>query len=310
MKYLDIVKNRLGLRSPDEVFSYFLRTLKETITTWDYFVNWSKVFQNVENVEIELNILNSVIGKEEIEKELAFLISRYPEIVKTLPILIASREKSFCILDEFEKGVLKYRHFNFNISKMKITEEDIKNILEFCKKVGIIDLLKSRKIRNVVDYVIGIEVGLDSNGRKNRAGEIMEKIVEVYIKDICNRHGLKYVRQANGFKIKKFLGKSLKIDKSSRILDFAVLTKKGNLYLIETNFYSGGGSKLKATAGEYKTMHDYWKKEGYRFIWITDGHGWKSAHLPLKEVFDKIDYVLNLEMVAKGILEDILLNDL
>jgi type II restriction enzyme len=109
-------------------------------------------------------------------------------------------------------------------------------------------------------------------------------------------------------KVKEKWGLKLTVDKSSRRIDFAIFTRK-QLFLIETNFYAGGGSKLKSTAGEYKTMFDYWKNDGHEFIWITDGYGWKTSLLPLRETFDHIDYVSNLQLVTEGLLETILTKD-
>lgn len=57
-------------------------------------------------------------------------------------------------------------------------------------------------------------------------------------------------------------------------------------------------------------MFDYWINDGHKFIWITDGIGWNSTKLPLLETFNHIDYILNLDMVLKGILEDIIVNNL
>ena len=95
------------------------------------------------------------------------------------------------------------------------------------------------------------------------------------------------------------------VDKSSRRYDFAVHNGQ-SLYLIETNFYGGGGSKLKATAGEYKALQDYLRKSGHTFIWITDGLGWKTTIRPLEEAFNHIDFVLNLAFVESGVLEHII----
>ncbi len=308
MKYSEIFKKKLGKTNSEDVFEYLISTLKNKITKWDYFVNWSKVFANLKNVEVELNIINYLIGKDNILEEFKDLLRKHPEIIKAIPILIASRESDFMILDQFGYNEFKYKQFTFKLPDMSrpLSESIINDVVEFCQKTGFLDLLSSKKIKNVVDYVIGIEVGLDSNGRKNRSGEMMEKIVEFFIKDLCTRNDFEYITQADSEKVKNRWGKNMTVDKSSRRIDFAILNKDKKLYLIETNFYGGGGSKLKSTAGEYKTMFDFWKKDGHQFIWITDGDGWRTTYLPLKETFDKIDYILNLDMLSRGILEDII----
>jgi len=152
--------------------------------------------------------------------------------------------------------------------------------------------------------MIGVEAGLDSNGRKNRNGHSMEKVVEYFIQDLCTRYGFKYLKEADSSKIKKELGYSVPIDKSSRRYDFVVSSGE-ELVLFETNYYSGSGSKLKSTAGEYRNLFDVLQGK-YRFVWITDGFGWASTTRPLRETFDHIEYIFNLNMLEKGILDFIL----
>ena len=171
---------------------------------------------------------------------------------------------------------------------------------------GLGDLVKDKRVKNLVDYVTGVEVGLDSNGRKNRGGTMMENIVETFVKSACEEIGLEYMSQANAKKIKAQWGIEIQVDKSSRNLDFAI-NKNGKLYFIECNFYGGGGSKLKSTATEYVKMNEYWNAQNITFIWVTDGAGWKSTLKPLREYFDKADYLLNLETLKDGILQKILL---
>lgn len=176
-------------------------------------------------------------------------------------------------------------------------------------KTGILDLFKDKKIKSIPDYVLGIEVGLDSNGRKNRSGTTMQNISEDIIKSICKANNFEYLAQANANKIKQYFGFNIKIDKSIRSFDFAI-KNEDKLYIIETNYYGGGGSKLKATAGEYAMLYNDLKDQGYNFIWITEGLGWTTTQKPLKETFDKIDYLFNLKMVSSGLFADIIKNKL
>lgn len=132
----------------------------------------------------------------------------------------------------------------------------------------------------------------------------MEGIVEVFVKDMCEKNKYRYVREATAGKIKDVFSLNVPVDKSSRRYDFVIHNGK-SLYLIETNFYGGGGSKLKSTAGEYKSLQDYLRKSGHPFIWITDGLGWKTTIRPLKEAFNHIDFVLNLSFIENGVLEHI-----
>lgn len=307
MKYSKLFNDRISVKNNEEIFEYLIDSLKIKITKWDYFVNWSKVIGNIEKLEVELNILNYLIGKENIESEFKALITKYPNVIKTIPILIASRDKSFKILNNFGYDEFEYRDFSFKI-KSKYSAEDIENAVVFASKSGFLDLLSSKRIKNIVDYVVGVEVGLDTNGRKNRTGTMMEGIVKFFIDDICDRYGFSYIEQATSSKIKELWDIDLSVDKTNRRIDFAINNGE-NLYLIETNFYGGGGSKLKSTAGEYKTLFDYLTNDGHKFIWVTDGIGWSKTRAPLRETFNYIDYILNLEMLSKRILEDIIVGN-
>lgn len=294
----------------DETFQYLMSTLKDSIKGWDYFVNWKKVVKNVENIEIYLNILNYLVGKDNIKEELKKLLTQYPEILSVVPVLIASRENQFQILMPSLSGEVNFELEEYCFKPKKILiEEDIDNAVEFMDKTGILELIKNRKIKNLVDYVYGVEVGLDSNGRKNRSGTSMENLVELLIKDICIKYGYDYIVQATPARIKEKWNLSINVDKADRRFDFAVYTIS-KLYLIETNYYGGGGSKLKATAGEYKTLQYIVSNNGYELIWITDGKGWLTASKSLRETFDNNKYILNLDMVQNGILEDIINNEL
>jgi type II restriction enzyme len=291
----------LDLENDDLLFEKITHSFKEKITKWDYFVNWEKVFSNIEPIEKELNLLNFLIGKENIEAEAFALIKQYPQVIKAFPTLIAVRENSIDILIDTKNFIYQ----NYSFSKGKLTEKECKELAHFVVHSGIGDILKDKKVKNLVDYATGVEVGLDSNGRKNRGGTLMESLVEEFVSDACQNRDLKYMPQATAKRIKQEWNIDVIVDKSSRQIDFAI-NNKGKLFFIECNFYGGGGSKLKSTATEYIEMNRYWNKQGIVFIWITDGAGWKSTLKPLREYFDKADYLLNLEMLKENILTSIL----
>lgn len=305
MANLSVYKNALGLRSADDIFEYLISTLKPSNRLWSYFVNWDKVFQNTREIEVHLNTLNYLIGKSDFDKEFKHLLATVPGIARALPALVVrdgNDAKKFKILVDYSNRRLTYDEFDFD--KENPSEKDIEKYLTFITKVGLKDLLTSRKIKNLVDYMIGVEAGLDSNGRKNRSGTAMEDIVEAFIGDSCKRLGGQYIKEANAKKIVNVFGYKVPVDKSSRRYDFAI-DCKGELILVETNFYGGGGSKLKSTAGEYRNLFDVLEKK-YKFIWITDGMGWVKTQMPLRETFDHNDYLFNLSMLENGILDDIL----
>jgi type II restriction enzyme len=301
---MEIKTSDFVYKKDENTFSYLLDTLKDSIKGWDYFVNWNKAQANVRDIEIQLNILNYLIGKESIEKEFKYLLRKHPEIIKAIPILIACREEQFKILSSSTSNMFDTQLFDFS-GKVALSDTEIEKTITFLDKTGILDLIRNKTIKNVVDYVFGIEVGLDSNGRKNRSGTAMEDLVELFIKKICEEHNYHYLIQASPKTIKDNWGYNVTVDKTARNFDFAINTGK-RLCLIETNYYGGGGSKLKATAGEYKTLHDVLSKDGHEFIWVTDGKGWLTANRPLNETFYHNNYILNLNMVESGVLEQIL----
>lgn len=297
----------LELNSNDELFEKITGSFKEKILQWDYFVNWTKVLTNVKPIERELNLLNVLVGKQEnFDAEALALLKEYPQVIKTFPRLIAIREQSIDILIDTKNFI--YRNFSF--SDTQLTDEKCIELVEFIKKTGLASLLKDKTIKNLVDYTLGVEVGLDTNGRKNRGGTLMENLVEDFVKEVCSdeTQDILYMPQATAKKIKDQWGLNVNVDKSSRKLDFAI-NKGGQLYFIECNFYGGGGSKLKSTATEYIQMNRYWNEQEIKFIWITDGFGWQSTLKPLREYFDRSDYLLNLEMLRNGTLKNIIKHD-
>lgn len=297
MKQHSTFKSILDCDNEDEVFFYLISSLKETIKSFDYFVNWKKVIKNYQDVETSLSLLNTLIGKEDIEQAALKLLREYPKVIGIVPALLAERDKKIALLPNPQNFDIK----RFDFSKPMSAEDGAL----FLRESGFLKLLSNRNIKSIPDYFIGVEVGLDSNGRKNRSGTSMENLVEFFVKDICERNGYEYIAQATADKIKAKWDKNITVTKSSKRVDFAINTPK-KLYLIETNFYGGGGSKLKSTAGEYADIYHQWTRDGHQFIWVTDGYGWKTTQRPLRDTFDTTDYIINLDMIQKGILEELL----
>lgn len=297
MKMHPVFEKILNCKTPDNVFNYLISNFKETIKSWDYFVNWKKVIKNYHDVETSLNLLNTLIGKENIEEEAKQLLTEYPKIIGVVPALLALREKKIGLLADIKSFQTKEFNFSKGIS--------VDDTILFLKRSGFLDLISDRSIKSIPDYFIGVEVGLDTNGRKNRSGTAMETLIEFFVSDICKRNNWEYISQATAEKIKSKWSKNITVKKSSKRIDFAINTPN-KLYLIETNFYGGGGSKLKSTAGEYADIYHQWTNDGHQFIWITDGFGWKSTTRPLRDTFNSTDYILNIDMVQKGVLEELL----
>ncbi|MDD3922546.1 MAG: type II restriction endonuclease [Endomicrobiaceae bacterium] len=299
MKLIDKYKE-LNILSEDHSFQYLINNMIDTIHSYDFFVAWNKVLKNVSDIEVSLNILNTLIGKDDIQGKLKELINKYPEIVSVIPILIAVREKTI-IISELGKNI----EYSFITSK-KYTEKEIDDIVLFCDKCGLLKILQDKNIKNLVDYCVGVEVGLDTNARKNRSGTAMENLAEIYVKNICNKYKYRYLTQATVSKIKDTFNQIIPTDKSDRAFDFVINTGS-KIYILEVNYYSGGGSKLKSVAGEFKSLYSLIKtQKNVEFIWVTDGKGWNTAKQPLLETFNAINYIINIKLIENGLLEEIL----
>lgn len=279
-------------------FGHLVSTFRSSIKTWDYFVNWNKVFTNSANFEIALNKLNYLLGKDDLQGEFYRLYESNPDIAKALPVLLAVRENN---LEIYNKTSKELEFYNFSGEG-----GDANKYFEFLDKSGLIKLFQRDGIKNLVDYVIGVEVGLDSNGRKNRGGTLMEEIVGLFLEDFCKQNNFKYIPQASPSKIKLKWNFDIVVDKSERSFDFAIYNPQSNkIKLFETNFYNSGGSKLKAVCGEFRSLYDELKRQNIEFIWITDGLGWHTAKRPLEETYNHNDYIFNLFMLEDGALNEL-----
>jgi len=310
MRYLETYK-KLKIPNNDEaVFNYFMSTLKESIFTWDYFVDFKKSKENIEKIEKELTLLNVLIGKPDIDKAFLSLIKEYPKVRKVLPILIAIRNNKIRetrIIDDFEKLISedKSQLFNPDVQLSKDMEE---HLLKFFKESGLKQVFQDKNIKSVVDYCLGVEVGMDTNARKNRTGTSMENIVEKILEKFCKQNNIEFLRQATKSRIKEKWGFDITLDKTDRRFDFAIFNKKKNkICLVETNFYGGGGSKLKSTAGEYQYLYDFLKRQNIDLVWVTDGKGWETTKKSLFETFTHNDYLFNIEMIKNDVLKEIIL---
>lgn len=301
MKHLQFYKNR-GYHTSGDVFSHFIDSILLNNRTWEYFINWAKVFDKVDDLKIEIGILNSLCGSKDFDNDLSVILSRYPEVIKAFPTLLGVREKRINVLDS--KSLPDFVFKSFDFTKGRLTPNDIEDLVDFFNSSGLKSLILEGGIANLKDYTYGVEVGLDTNGRKNRGGSIMEDLVEDLLQKVYGLDSLAYTTQGSPDKVYEKWGVSLPVDRSSRRPDFLVW-KNNRLFWIETNFYSGGGSKLKSTCGEYKALYDFCKSNGVEFIWITDGEGWNTTLRPLEETYFYTDYIFNLTMIKDGILDEV-----
>ena len=280
-------------------FNTWLSSFRYTIADFGYYIDFAKVYKNVDSVKIELNILNSLIGSKNIESDFENLIAKYPETLKCIPILLAVREYE---IFAGENGEVKLYTFNKQIN----TIEDYKL---FMRKTGLFDLLSNHIINNLYDYVTGVETGLDSNGRKNRGGHQMEDLVESYIQKAGFKRDVNYFKEMYVSEVSRKWNIDLSAvsnqGKMEKRWDFVVKTDNC-IYLIETNFYGRGGSKLNETARSYKTIATEMKNvKGAKFVWFTDGAGWKSAAKNLEETFDVLDDIYSINDMQNGIMTEV-----
>ena len=278
-------------------FNTWLSSFRYSIADFGYYIDFAKVYKNVDSVKIELNILNSLIGSRNIEYDFENLIAKYPETLKCIPILLAVREYE---IFAGENGEVKLYTFNKQIN----TIEDYKL---FMRKTGLFDLLSNHIINNLCDYVTGVETGLDSNGRKNRGGHQMEDLVESYIQKAGFKRDVNYFKEMYVSEVSRKWNIDLSAvsnqGKMEKRWDFVVKTDNC-IYLIETNFYGSGGSKLNETARSYKTIATEMKNvKGAKFVWFTDGAGWKSAARNLEETFDVLDDIYSINDMQNGIMK-------
>ena len=296
--------NYINLDS-DERLNVFLSTLSVTNRTPEYYVNWTKDERETRKFELELNTLNYLIGKEDIYNESLILFTKQPELLKAIPSLIASRDKILDILIIDNQDNMSFEQLNFS----KIDTTRIVDYVVFAEQSGLLDFLQNKANRSLVDYVYGVEAGLDSNARKNRSGTTMEGILERHIAKIAQEQGLEWKAQATASFIKSNWNIEVPVDKSERRFDVAVYSRERHkVWLIETNYYGGSGSKLKAVAGEFTELSQFVKssKDDIEFVWVTDGQGWKTARLPLSEAFGHIQNVFNLNMLKNNFLRELL----
>ncbi len=298
MANLKVYKEALGLKNIDEILQAFRDSLLDTNKSFNYFVNWQKIKQNVEKFNVEINILNSLVGSKNIKSALSKLLLRYPEVISVFPIIIAVREQEIKLIDDSDNFT---KSFHFKKQK-KLTDDDIQAAVHFCNKSGILDLFTDIKIRNLKDYILGVEVGMDTNARKNRSGIAMELAVKPTIDALKREIPALDIEFQKTF---KFIAKKYKTPISQNLAnrksDFVI--RKDNTFInIEVNYFDGQGSKPQEIVDSYINRQNELLGAGWKFIWITDGRGWRDGTNQIKKGFLEIDYLLNLDFARRGLL--------
>ncbi len=280
-------------------FDEWLSEFRGSIANYDYYIDFNKIYNNINKIKVELNILNSLIGSNNIEEDFENILSKYPETLKCIPLLLAVRANEIYAVDSDGEFTYNFKHQNYSVDQYKI----------FMRKTGLFNLLQNHIINNLVDYTTGVETGLDSNGRKNRGGHLMEDLVESFIQKAGYKKNETYFKEMYIHAITDKWGIDLSAisnsGKSEKRFDFVIKTSN-RIYGIETNFYASGGSKLNETARSYKQIaQEVDTIDGFTFIWFTDGSGWKSARHNLEETFDVMETIFNIKDLENGILSQL-----
>lgn len=277
-------------------FNEWLSKFKTSISNYAYYVDFEKIYRFAGKYKVELNILNTLIGCKNIEEEFEKIIIKYPETLEVIPLLLAVRSNEIYIKDTTKEYLFKFNKMVYSID----------DYTRFMRETGLFDLLQNHIINNLYDYLLGVEVGLDSNGRKNRGGHLMEDLVEEYIVKAGYIKGINYFKEMYLSDIERKWDLDLSAmsgnNTSTKRFDFVIKTDT-QVYVIETNFYASGGSKLNETARSYKMLAQESRKvNGVTFVWCTDGIGWKSARNNLEETFAELDTIYNIEDLDNGAL--------
>lgn len=287
-------------------FNEWLSGFRDSIADYGYYIDFEKVHRNVDNIKVELNILNSLIGSKNIEADFESLMRKYPEVLKCIPLLLAVRANEIYCQDE-NGGHL----YEFDFGKYPPNSHaHYERYKYFMCETGLFDLLENHIVNNLVDYATGVETGLNSNGRKNRGGHLMEDLVESFIKKAGFVKNVSYFKEMYIHEITEKwdidLSAIFNQGKMEKRFDYVIKTSS-MIYGIETNFYGSGGSKLNETARSYKTLaNEADTIDGFTFVWFTDGKGWTSARHNLEETFDVMEHIYNIKDMEDGIIDTIM----
>ena len=281
-------------------FEAWLSKFRPSISGYDYYIDFSKVVRNVDEIKVELNILNSLIGSKNIEEEFEQIVTRYPETLKCIPLLLAVRGNEIYAQDEEGAFLYNFKNMNYDVEQYKV----------FMRKTGLFDMIANHLVNNLVDYALGVETGLDSNGRKNRGGHQMEDLVERFIQEAGFVKDVTYFKEMYSYDMEEKWNLDLsplsRDGKSTKRFDFVIKTET-MVYGIETNFYTGGGSKLNETARSYELLAQNAKEvEGFKFVWFTDGSAWRTARFNLGETFSVLDTLYSIDDLENGILKSLI----
>jgi type II restriction enzyme len=301
---IQLYKKFFKLGSVQEVAQEFRKTLVTTNRSYLFYVDWLKVKKNVENIKTELSLLDSLINSKNLEQDFFELLSKYPEVTKILPILLAIRELSFDVIESFDEKIADTISYSFNRKKSeKLSEKEIESYWSLIEKSGAIELFTT--IKNFKDYIFGVEVGMDTNARKNRSGKAMELILAPLMDQTRHDLSLQLFAQKKFGKVEKETEISFPDLLKNKKFDFLFVSGHKALN-VEVNYFDGGGSKQEIINSYIERQNKLQSIDG-EFVLITDGQAWnRNINNELDSGLNALHYVLNLSFVRKGFFQEIL----
>lgn len=300
MSELEFYSENLKVEDLDELILCFLDTVVDTNRTHEFFVDWVKVRNNLENFKIELGILNSLLGTTNFEEDLREILGKYSEVISLIPLLIAVRDKNLKVIEDFGERDSDIVEYSFHQEK-DLSEGDVNKIVEFFRKTGLKTIFTDGQTKNLRDYLLGVEVGMDTHARKNRSGHSMEIALSPLLKVLEKKLDLKIYAQRKFKDIHSIFG-TIPEGLADRQFDF-IISRGGKAINLEADFFATTGSKPQEIIDSYINRYKELEGVGWGFIFITDGGAWRGQKNQISKAFAELPYTFNLNFVRKGLLE-------
>ena len=302
MADLEFYNKHLKTGTLEELTQLFLDTLVGTNRTHEFFVDWGKVRKNIEQFKIELGILNSLLGTKNFEGDLKKILVGYPEVLSLIPMLIAVRETKLKVIEDFGEKESDIVEYSFH--KKDLNEATVNGVVEFFRKTGLESIFTDGQTKNLRDYLLGVEVGMDTHARKNRSGHSMEIALSPLLKILEKKLNLKIYAQKKFKDLHGVFG-TTPTGLADRKFDF-VISRDGNAINLEADFFATTGSKPQEIVDSYINRCKELNEVGWGFIFVTDGGAWQGQRNQISKAIEELPYTFNLNFVRRGLLEKVI----
>lgn len=307
-------------QSIDELSSMFESNLLDTNRGYNYYIDWTNI-DGYQKYDIEIYAMDTLIGKDDNEflNKFRELITKLPSIVEVFPYLFALskvetagvRKNSLLKIVGSSIDSDDFQTYSFNSKKLcsPISEDVVIQYYNFFEQMGLKYLFQNLLEKSVLDYIIGVLVGNDSNGRKNRGGTAFELACQPMLEQICNKYSLELLSQKK-FNILREYGFEISEDVANRKADFILLNQEHTICMnIEVNFFNGGGSKPEEIIDSYINRQSDLEQNRIKFALITDGNCWRGTTNQLTKGFRHLNYLMNFNLAKSGMLEETILKE-